>query len=375
MTRTARRFLLRVILPLALLAALVAAGLHVAARQVESRLLSALGPRASVGAVTVGLATVTVRDLRIAGAAQGAWPVPDEFHAAEVVVRPGLRGLLSGITGGPWRVSDIHVHQGYLSAFRSRDGKVRLLPALMAPSVAASAAAGVQATNVQDAAPGPNVLLHALHLEDCALELVDASLKTAAPHHVRLTDLDATVGPLALPGLAQEITVAAEGRLKGTGDDGTVSLQGTLTPASHDAALALRLAHVDLVALQPYLFALNDGGVKQGRLDLSLDATVQHNRLHAPGTVTIDGLVLGANADHLFGSLATGTRQALLDVMSKHGRLSTKFTLDGRLDDPTFSLNENLATRVAAGLADAMGVGVQGVVEGVGRVLKGLVGR
>ena len=306
MSLAARRFLLRVILPLALLAGAVLAGLHLAARQVESRLLTALGPRASVGAVSVGLATVTVRDLRIAGAPNGAWPVPDELRAAEVVVQPGLRGLLSGISGGPWRVSDITVRQGYLSAFRSRDGKMHLLPALMAPSVAASAAAGVEAADTAatprpqpqprqkapspaDPAADPHVLLHALHLEDCELELVDASLKSPAAHHVRLLDLEATIGPLALPGLAQEISVAAEGRLKGTGDDGTVSLHGTLTPATHDAVLALRLANVDLVALQPYLFSLNDGGVRQGRLDLALDATVQHGRLHAPGTVTING--------------------------------------------------------------------------------------
>ena len=49
--------------------------------------------------------------------------------------------------------------------------------------------------------------------------------------------------------------------------------------------------------------------------------------------------------------------------------------LDGRLDDPAFSVNENFATRMASGLAETLGVSVGGVVEGVGGVIKGLLGR
>jgi hypothetical protein len=51
------------------------------------------------------------------------------------------------------------------------------------------------------------------------------------------------------------------------------------------------------------------------------------------------------------------------------------FTLEGRLDDPNFSLNESFALKVAGGLASALGVSLGGVVEGVGNVIKGLFGR
>lgn len=62
--------------------------------------------------------------------------------------------------------------------------------------------------------------------------------------------------------------------------------------------------------------------------------------------------------------------------MSKRdGRIEVSFTLAGRLDDPNFSLNEDLATRVASALAQTLGVSVGGVVEGVGSVIKGLLGR
>ncbi len=49
--------------------------------------------------------------------------------------------------------------------------------------------------------------------------------------------------------------------------------------------------------------------------------------------------------------------------------------LEGRLDDPAFSLNENLATRVASALAAKLGMNVGGLAEGVGSLVRGLFGR
>ena len=65
----------------------------------------------------------------------------------------------------------------------------------------------------------------------------------------------------------------------------------------------------------------------------------------------------------------------MLAFMSRHDRIELDFTLEGRLDDPAFSLNENFATRVASALGNVVGLSVEGVVEGVGSVVKGLFGR
>jgi hypothetical protein len=353
---------------------------HVAARLIESRLLDALGPRASVGDISVGLTSVTVHDLRIAGV-HGAWPVDDELRAAELSVRPGLRSLWSGLRGGAFVVDEVTVRDGYVSALRSRDGRLHLVPALLerandaqAPQPVAPATRDAPAKAPSPAAP--RLVIEQIRIERTVLDLRDASLKTPAPLRLRFEDLDARVGPLALPGLARPVSLDLAAKLKGVERDGEITIRGALTPATKDADLAARVKAVDLVALQPYLFKLNDGGVRHGRLDLALDVHVERQRLHAPGTVTLAGLELApGGGGGAFGALGSGSRQALIDLMSRDGRLTAKFALEGRLDDPAFSLNENLATRFTAGLADAMGVGVQGVVQGMGRVLKGLVGR
>jgi hypothetical protein len=94
-------------------------------------------------------------------------------------------------------------------------------------------------------------------------------------------------------------------------------------------------------------------------------------QVHAPGQLTITGLEFGAGEG---GTFAGVERRAVLAALARDGRIALKFTLDGRTDDPKFSLDEHLSVRIAAGLGEAVGVSVKGVVEGVGGVLKGLLG-
>jgi hypothetical protein len=101
---------------------------------------------------------------------------------------------------------------------------------------------------------------------------------------------------------------------------------------------------------------------------------VKDKQLHAPGKVTLTGLELSSGSGPL-ATFAGVPRQAVLVAMGRDGRIEIAFTLEGRLDDPSFSINEAFALRTAASLAKSLGVSLEGVVEGVGGVLKGLLGR
>ena len=161
--------------------------------------------------------------------------------------------------------------------------------------------------------------------------------------------------------------------LKGVQRDGRLHVAGRVTLATQDADIRARFAGVDLVALQPYLIKVSETGVRRGTLDLRLDAKVKDQRLRAPGHLTLSDLQLHSSG--VLGTFAGVPRQAVIAAMSRNGRLELDFTLEGRLDDPKFSLNENLAVQVASGLARSLGVSVGGVVEGVGNMVKGLFGR
>lgn len=337
------------------LAVAALAGLRVAAQRLEAVLQEALGPRASIAAVSLGWYGVELRGLRLRAAP--GWPAEDELRAERVRLSPSLASLWSP----HWKIRRVEIEQGYLSLLRTRQGRLRLLPALLERPGAGGAGEplGVDIAQVE--------------LSGATIDFYDASVRQT-PHRLRLEALDAAVGPLAWPALDSPTDIELQARLKGPQRDGTLSISGWLTAATRDASLKAAVRGVDLVALQPYLLKVNEGGVRRGTLDLTLDAAVKAQRLQAPGRLTLTGLEL-AGGGGLLSTFAGVPRQAVLAAMQRDGRIEFNFTLDGRLDDPAFSINDNLATRLAGGLAETLGVSLGGVVEGVGGVIKGLLGR
>ncbi len=354
MSPSLRRRLLAGLALAAGLVLLVLAGLRVAGARLEAVLEQALGPRAQVGRVTLGLTGLELHDLRIAAAP--GWPATDELRATRIHLRPALASLWTG----RWTIARLEVDGAYLSLLRTRQGRLRLLPALLERP----GAAGAPATTVE---------LEQVVLNSAAIDFIDASVRQPA-HRLRLESLDAQIGPLVLPALDEAMKIELQARVKGPHRNGTLAIAGTLNAATRDAQLESRVHGVDLQALQPYLLKADEGGVKRGTLDLVLEASVRGQRLHAPGRLTLAGLEL-APAGGLLSTFAGVPRQAVLAAMARDGRIELRFTLEGRLDDPAFSLDENLATRLAGGLAEAVGVSLGGVVEGVGGMIKGLFGR
>lgn len=342
---------------LAALAVAAIVGHRIAVQQLKAGVEAALGPRASVGAIDIGLTGVEIRDLRIR-AARGAWPAEDELRAERVHLRPSIATLWSA----GWRIASVTIDSAYVSIQRTRDGRLRVLPALLERPVPAKADG-----------PAPAVFLAQIELHDAAIDFYDASVRQPA-HRLQLEQLAAQLGPIAWPALDRPAQIDLSAHFKGPQRDGRLTIAGELTPASRDAHLKANVRGVDLVALQPYLLRVNEGGVRRGTLDLTLDAQVKAQRLHAPGRLTLTGLELGPGGG-LLSTFAGVPRQAVIAAMSRDGRIEVAFTLDGRLDDPAFSINENFATKLAGGLAEVLGVSLGGVVEGVGNVIKGLFGR
>jgi len=340
-----------------------------AVNDAKQRILQALGPRTTVGSISLSYPTVTLRDVRIAAdPAPGAWPADEEFDAREVAVDITAASLWAYRRGEPLAIADVRVSDGVLVMLRT-PGHLTMLPALR--DTARARAAALQAS--QAVAPGETataLVIEHMRFEHMAVDLRDATLPDARPHRLRFEQVRGTVAGLALPRLAEPIALDLQGVLKGSERDGQVSLKGSLTPAAHDANLAVRLAGVDMIALQPYLLKLGERSVRHGRLDLTLDAGIVGRQVHAPGQLAITGLEFGDDG----GTFAGVQRRAVLAALKRDGRVALKFTLEGRTDDPKFSLDENLALRLAAGLGESVGGGVRSVVSGVGSAIKGLLG-
>lgn len=341
---------------IAILAVAITVSLHFAAQALKTQVEQALGPESVVGEIVVRISSIEIRDVRIA--APKGWPAPETLRAARIVVRPDLLGLLSARI----HVPSILVEDAYVSAVRERDGRIRLLPSLLEKKT------GDDARSVP-----PEVSLGVIVLRGGVLEFFDATVRQPA-HKTRLEQLHARVEDLRIPSLSSRTALQIDGQVKGVQRNGKLSITGWAELANRNSEIATKLQGVDLVALQPYLIKASETGVRRGTLDLRLKSTVRKNRLHAPGTVTLSGLEL-APASGAFNTFMGVPRQAVVAALkNRKDQITINFTLEGNLDDPTFSLNESFALRVGAAVAETLGISIEGLTRGVGSAAEGIGG-
>jgi hypothetical protein len=328
------------------LAVLLAGGLYFGAKALKGKVEQALGPESEIGEIRLGLTSVEVIKLRLK--APAGWPAPDTLRAERIRIAPDLLALLSAKVS----ISSIVVEGAYVSALRSADGKLRVVPSLLEKK-----------DDKKEAGKGPEVGIGAIELKDGVLEFFDATVKKPA-HKIRLEQLQAKVTDLHLPDLKARSKLHLDGVLKGVRSDGKILIDGWMEFASKDSDLRNTMRGVDLIALQPYLLKASEGGVRKGTLDLDLQSTIKANHLHAPGTLTLNGLELESG-----GTFMGMPRAAVVGLMKgKDDKITIKFTLDGKLDDPNFKLNEGFSTKVAASLGNVLGVSVEGLAKGAGAI-------
>lgn len=351
MTSAPRRWPRHLLLALLLVAGLAFAAFQTAIHLLKSQIEQALGPRGEVKEIRVGLGSVDIVGLRLpAPPAEGkaAWPTADLLRAERVSVVPSLADLL----GARVVLRSIRIEGAYLSLLRTPEQKLRVLPGLTGPAATAPG---------ETAAPGPAISIGRIELVDSAIEYFDASIQRP-PLKIRLEQIELGLDHLQLPELNGQSRLRVDGVVKGPKNDGRLEIAGVIELASKASELQAKLRGVDLLAFKPYLIRATDTGVRRGSLDLDLHATVQRNRLHAPGTLTLNQLELAG------GGAFMGVPQAAVVGLMKNqaGQIRINFSLDGQLDDPRFSLNEQLLGRVGAGLADTVGISLEGLAKGVG---------
>jgi uncharacterized protein involved in outer membrane biogenesis len=333
----------------------VVAAFRAAVGVVRGKVEEALGPESTVKELRVSWNAVEVVGLR-SKAPQG-WPAADTLVAERIVIVPRLRTLFSDRV----QAASVTIVKPYLSALRTRDGRLRFLPRLLEQPAQTTAAAP----------PARVVRIGRVRLEDGVVELYDATV-AQPPLKIRLEQLQATLRDVLIPALDDKTPMDITGVLKGVRRDGTVALSGWAVPATRDSSIKAQLRSVDLVALQPYLHKASETRVQKGALDLDLQSEVRANRLRAPGKLVISDLEF-APASGAFDTFMGVPRGAVVSFLkSKDNKITVNFILEGDINNPRFALNEAFATRIASSMADSMGVSIKGLAEGVGGlVMKG----
>lgn len=362
MTIRVRSLLIALLLAVVLLIGCYYAALNLLKAQVEE----ALGPRGEVRSLGIAGMSIEMTGLRIAAdkatdkAADKspAWPVAEELRAERVLVSPDLRSLFTDSIV----IGSVRIEHAYLPMLRTNKG-LRLVPSLLAREKTQ--------TRDEDGAtrPAKTIRVGRIELVDGEIDFFDATLGRKV-HRIPLRGINGQLEHLKLPALDESEDLAFTGSIPEQGHGtGTFSLAGALTPSNRDSNLKLNLHEVPLLALEPYFIKAAEAEVKRGKLDLDLEAHVKNRQLHAPGHMVLNGLELDGD-----GFVGLSRQVGLSLLKDGRDRLDFEFSLDGNLDDPKFSLNEQFYVRVGSALAKLLGVSVEGLGKGVGSVVEGVGG-
>jgi hypothetical protein len=329
-------------------------GFRMAVGILKGKVVEALGPDSEIKEIRVGWSSVDVEGLRIKG--PKGWPAGDTLRAEHVAIVPALRSIVSGQI----RVSSMTILRPYLSALRTKDGKLQVVPSLLAGTPGKGRVGASPAS-----AAAPPVTIGHIALQDGVVEFFDATV-ASPPAKIRLEQIQATAHDVVVPSLAGKSPFDVAGVVKGVRRDGRITVSGWAEIASNDSSVKTTLRSVDLVALQPYLIKAAETGVQKGVLDLDLQSEVRKNRLKAPGSATISDLEL-APAKGGVGTFMGVPRDAVVAFLkTKDNRITMNFVLEGDINNPRFSLNEALSTRLASSMAETLGVSLGGVLKGTG---------
>ena len=333
------------------------AGFRIALGILKDKVVSTLGPDSEVHDIRVGLATVDIEGLRIKGSK--SWPATDTIRADRVTIVPSLRSFISG----QYRIHSITITNPYLSLYRTKAGKLLVVPSLLSKKVKPE-------TPSTPAVHPHNVTIGNIILKDGTVEFFDATVGRR-PLKIRLEKIQVTIDDMVAPALDTRSKFTIKGVVKGIHQDGRVDISGWADLSTKDSSVKLQLRSVDMKAIEPYLIKANDTGVRKGSLDLDLQSDVRNKRLKAPGKLTISDLTL-APSEGIMGTFMGVPRNAVLSFLEEKGNsITLDFVLEGDISNPKFSLNETMKQRMALSMADLLDISIIGVAKGAAALGKG----
>ena len=375
-----RRWQIVVLAALLLLISGIVTGYRLGVRLLHDRIADALGPGSSIVALKVNWFSLDL--LGVAIQAPKDWPTGRAFRAERITIVPSLGTLLTDQI----HIASIVFEKPYLAVLRTRE-KMIILPGLT-ETAAGKKAAGARSTGNATRA----VTISKITLQHGVVELFDATV-SRPPLKTRLERVDGVIRDIAVPWLKTKTHFELIGLVKGMRRDGRARAAGWVGPAGKDSSSQITLDAVDLVGLQPYLVRLGEAQLRKGNVDLRLNSEVRANRLDGRGKIIIRDLEFAPSRGY-FETFMGVPRSALINFLKNHeNAIDVDFVLTGDTSNPSFSINEAIATRLAMGMAAELGVsirglaeefgtlgrrsveGVAGVVESAGSVLKGLLGQ
>ncbi|MBI5584087.1 MAG: DUF748 domain-containing protein [Deltaproteobacteria bacterium] len=221
-------------------------------------------------------------------------------------------------------------------------------------------------------------LLRNLRVTDGRFLFLDGKI-ARPPQALEVTNWSGEMHRLSYPFQDIWADYQASGRIPGPGPPGTIEISGKMNLKTADHASRVQLRNVALLRLSPYIHKQGEARITGGTFDADMNLTIRGKTLHAPTQVVLRDLTLApkTGASGLF--VGVPRKMVLALLKDNKNRIVLNFEGQGRIDNPTFSLRENMLSRLTVGLAKRLGlsvveIGEKVIVEGIGGTIRKLGG-
>ena len=322
----------------------------ISAHIIRARIIDNLGPHAHYSAIEVGLVKVTVTDFYVD--AKAGWPTDQEISAKKIVVTPRLDSLFNR---RPVVLADLVASDGKATFLRTKDG-LEVLPVMTRQDEPSPAVPSTV----------PKLWIQKMRFERFGVDFYDRTVQQK-DYKVHMEPAGGTLTGFRVPaaGSTMNLSFAAPVIAPSGQASGIFSLAGSFSPQV-GSDLQLVISGVGVDVLGPYMAKAGNTGISAGSVDLNAESKVDQGKINANGTLTLHNIQVrtgGSVTDTVLGL----PREAVIDQLkNRKGDVVLHFSLAGDEHDPKFSLNEAAATRISAGLAEALGLPVQELAKGVG---------
>ena len=288
------------------------------------------------------------------------------FKVDEVRIYPSLFSLLTRSL----RIREITILEPSFFLYRSREG------AVVGPLVTAKNQGETDEVSEKEDSKKKeaiHVQIDRIRIEKGLLNFEDQKV-AEPPVQIKLREVDFQIRDVRYPLASSQSPIEFKAKMEGRTQEGSISLNGWIDAKTMDADTSLKVRQIEVLTFEPYYRKRVTAGIESGYMDMDSKIAVREKRVDAPGELDLVNLHVKEGSGMVFWIPA----ETMVSLLEKKGhRIQVQFHLKGDLGNPQLSLQETFLTQVAISFAQALGIPIkvvgEGVLQGTLKGEKGLV--
>ena len=327
------------------------------AKLLQPQLQKILGPGFTLKEINVKLTHLSIKGVQY----EGLHTKKKYLSIEEIRIYPAVLSLFIG----PLRIRNFTIREPSLSFYRTKEG------VFVGPWAVPVKKRGREPSGDQEQKEGELISLKIdrLRIQKGSVDFEDWKLGDP-PAQIKLSETELEMKEIQYPFHSTRSPVELRGRLKGRmRKSGEILTKGWINLNTMDMEVELNVREIEVKLFEPYYRKRVSAEIDSGYIAMDTKITLKEKTVDAPGKLELTNLHIKRGEGTVFWIPA----QTLISLLKeKEDRIEVPFHMKGNIEDPKFSLQETLLTRIAVSLLEALGVPIKVVGEEIlERTIKG----